>query len=1822
MRSCLRHSPEWLYAVPAVKTLTEIQRRVLNAVRQRIEAGEPPPSYRDLCGEFGWSSTGTARDHLRALQKKGYVDLPGRRGGRVTLRHRRASSPAGSGDGNGTGPAPRGMSPYATGGGGVTFERKVAVQYLVRLLVGDGAVELGDGRRVVSVAFQQAPEHPVDDLVVSAACSDEREPSRVLAVAVRRAPELVASDESTRKLLRAFVDAVGKAPADGPEHRWCLVVAGSQPHAKQLAELAALAATQMDAPGFFDLIRTPGKFDAGVRGRLDQIEKLVQRALDDLGRADTDAADAVQVQQHVWRLLAGLSVLMPRLEAPDETDWADVANSLIPVARDSDLAAASRLRDRLVTLAAEYSPKSARVDLTVLRRDAHNVLDPTARRHRQGWQALDHLHRRALASVRDEIKEIDGDRRLRLDRNAAAAALAETVAGAAAVVVGGQSGVGKSALALGLPGTDAADADGVQALCIDLRHVHKLTVEFENTLGCPLSTLLCELSAPQRLLVIDGADAVAEGHADALRYLVDAAHASEVKVVAVASVDNRQVVRDTLADRFGADVKEHAVAPLTDTEINEIVKIFGELAKLGADPRSRELLRRLVVVDLLVRGGVRGVPLSDADAMREVWSGLVRRRGMSDRGSPDARDSVLLRLAALALDDVGNIVRLDAVQALDSAALAGLRQDGLLRVPADDGFGIGPEFEHDEVRRYAVARLLLVGRDPASRITRAGAPRWSLAAARLACQALLAESDRSANPLRGRFAALQKSFDAIVAAGHGPRWGDVPGEAMLRLGNPDPVLRDAWPVLQADDAAGLRRLGRLVDQRLRTDGIVDIVAVEPVITLLLEDAVPWRCGEHAQRLLRDWLRAHVIAETPDRHPLRVLLRQRLVDACSAAERRFAEERKAVVAARAGRTPEDLAEERRPEESHRWLMSEIGSGSRRRRQRPEIPPEITDESVIELLALLGPDIGEDGEAILRRVARDAPERLAPSVEELLTGSALAGNRRGLLAALTEAYYLDDEADGSGAFEEGIRGHHARHLGFAALAAWHLGPFVPLFQTDLPNGVAVLNRLLNHAACIRARTLAGLHRAGPPPQDDDVGPYQTELTITGTRQVYIGDEHVWRWYRGTAVGPYPCFSALQALERVCDQHIKRDFPIARLLAILLRNCRNLAMVGLVVGLLTRHLEDSGRSLDPFLVEPFIWRQEFARIVHEGRMFAADSEGLVASERRSWSLRNAAMFMVLNADEDRVAELRELGAQLVSNARRHFESTRRDESPRLAVNVDDSVPQELAAVRAWASCLDRATYRVWKGSDGLYVQPAPPEDVVQELQHGKEHRESVQQAARLVLRYGVRPGRAGPQAIDREQLEADIALARTLVDDARSSTADGSWDAPALVAAAALEARLVNGIDVPMDALSFAADTLLLIAEYEAPPRPFDFQETFFEEGADRSAARALPLLLLPVATALRTVAGRGNEATTFDRAARACLRLGRTVPNEVRLHLARGLDHLWHTPCAEVGSCHHELGLQIATESMRDCVLGCWEPDIGGRRLVELEEPLGHSIGNVEGDSILPSRLDAAIRTLAPASVADICVSAPARALLFALLAAQRRALLCGERDDRDRRGSHTLVSARALLTLAENGDDSAIYEHVAAYADSSALLGTLLRTLSAVAEETPTRARTAGRIWTGLMHHLLESGVKEKALFRDHHHGVRTLAALIPNAAPENWYLYRELRAKPIPWWQPLAWRAAIEAWLEPAAGRPQCVDQLVSFLDPLPVDDQVRTGLPWLVGLTLADTARVARGTYLLPQWLIDTRTAAVDANLEALWQQVVDALVVEGVGQLSPYSE
>src|SRR5258708_24227631 len=101
---------------------------------------------------------------------------------------------------------------------------------------------------------------------------------------------------------------------------------------------------------------------------------------------------------------------MPRLESPAETDWANLVNTLVPVARGRDLTGAALLRDRLVALAAEYAPTAATIDLSLLRRGAHTTLDTAVRRHSRGWAALRHVHDRAVTSVGDPITPADAER--------------------------------------------------------------------------------------------------------------------------------------------------------------------------------------------------------------------------------------------------------------------------------------------------------------------------------------------------------------------------------------------------------------------------------------------------------------------------------------------------------------------------------------------------------------------------------------------------------------------------------------------------------------------------------------------------------------------------------------------------------------------------------------------------------------------------------------------------------------------------------------------------------------------------------------------------------------------------------------------------------------------------------------------------------------------------------------------------------------------------------------------------------------------------------------------------------------------------------------------------------------------------------------------------------------------------------------------------------------------------------------------------------------------------------------------------------------------
>jgi len=57
------------------KELTSKQKKVLKFIYESIRFNQLPPTIREIAERFDFSSTGTVRDYLRALTKKGYIRI-------------------------------------------------------------------------------------------------------------------------------------------------------------------------------------------------------------------------------------------------------------------------------------------------------------------------------------------------------------------------------------------------------------------------------------------------------------------------------------------------------------------------------------------------------------------------------------------------------------------------------------------------------------------------------------------------------------------------------------------------------------------------------------------------------------------------------------------------------------------------------------------------------------------------------------------------------------------------------------------------------------------------------------------------------------------------------------------------------------------------------------------------------------------------------------------------------------------------------------------------------------------------------------------------------------------------------------------------------------------------------------------------------------------------------------------------------------------------------------------------------------------------------------------------------------------------------------------------------------------------------------------------------------------------------------------------------------------------------------------------------------------------------------------------------------------
>lgn len=1727
--------------------LSETEYGALMALAESTE----PPSGRSLAAVLGVSPT-TANKALAALSTAGFATSVKR--GRANLWRLAVSNPSISAWLEEVAPtaspgASVGSSPYSTGGGGVRLEHSYAACLIAGFLAGESLSELGDALSVDSIRLQASDVSEVDDILING--RDAHGEIHRSSIAVRRNPALVTSDSASVPLFRDFLAIVTNNWPEVSAGRWRLVLAvNTNANAvAELADLAELAATLPSGADLANRLTQAGRTNAGVRDRYGHIKGLVEQATEGL-----PSARDVGVEELTWRVLAHLSTRTLRLERTDRTDRTTAVNALQRALRNGTSAAADSLFSRIEELAGRWGPQGAVLTQAVIRRSLGDYPLSRSARFANAWSVIDRLGERVRDSIRPELRA--DTQALELERAAERSRLMESVRSvgesAGALVVVGDPDVGKSALSLRV--VEALQAEGAAVASLSLRDLPHRIAELEGQLGGSAidDVMAAGEVGPIRVLLVDGAESVLEGKGQIFRTVARAALEAGFGVVAVTRTDGSRPVRDELASSCelagsAAPPAEHVVGPLTEDEREALTTTFTSLARLRDEPRTGWLLGRPGLVDVLLRTGEVVEPadlLCEADVFRAVWRSLIRCNEVHPAGtaSPDDREQAALDVARRTLDLVA--------QPPHGTAAAELRSDGVLRVPNDPALSPGDEFATDLFRDFALCRLFIV--DGWHPLSLAGAPRWSIRAARLGCQAALATTD-----LTAAWAVLMTKFSEI-AEELGQRWVEVPYEAILTLGDAEAAIRELWSVLSAEDSVGLKTLLRLAQSRYVHGTIGDPFSLAPVVKVAFCDGLPVdraaflghrRLREVVQDLVLAWLRG--MATSPQEDQLRQKVRDVILDS---------------------------------------------------------DPPLYDDFAVEALALLGPDLDARAEKWLRKVAAERPGQLNDAVESFSVAVSLSAANPGLLLDLAEAYYIEkpdpsNRWGGGHLLDDGIRDFkHGLGLGWGSpAAAWYYGPFFRLLNTIPSEAIAFINRMLNHAA--RFRVEEGARYGDEAGEPGNLAGVELDLPAVGPR-LLVGDSHVWAWYRGTSVGPYACMSALLALERFIDHLLENlKIPARSIVELLVRDCHNLAVPGLLVGFLTRHPEARGDLLDPFLVSPTIWHLETARVTGDYgfRVRDPDADTLAGADRRRHTFQETVGAMVVNArltgDEDRLDQLMAVGAKLIETARAEL------------ATIQDGSEDYLAVIESWAAMFQIENYRARDDGDQVFIDFERPEQIEQVLAPRNAQLQTTNLIYSLQNRYGQHND--SPEEWPVESLGEDLATARR-IDEGEDVPGGILWPENGLVsvAAAAGWAHAMGLATLDAADLIWAVEAVLWAAE-NPQIDGMSYHGTMFAMGADRAAAASVPLLLLA------PFDNFGLDQSRMEQ----CLRsLATSLFDEVRAIYVRGCGPVWGAPCdidQDTGRClRHRPAWEAASAGLIDCRLGPWKRDTQRREPDPLPLPFHESLSAAADDLLLVNRLRMPLACLVDARHVP-CLQNDVRDLWEPLWDAHRRGLLVWWKEGYDHHShiTHEPI-ARRMIEIALDGDREPVRSHIEAFATNSNALHLLFDGFATVFSYDEKLRRAMVDFWPWALEVALDAVGGGTDLRSQRHWFDYMTAALLPTPNVRSWDsdIDGTLARCRETWLQPEALDGLADRWLRLSRWEPKAVDAVVQFAKGAPLQWQTTVALSWIETIIDGRYDRIANHLWFIEDWLTELRNLGVIVgDVKRRYHRIIDGLAAAG---------
>lgn len=681
------------------------------------------------------------------------------------------------------------VSPFATGGGGVEFEKYVGAYYLALLLL--DAIPFGlPAGAIREVEFQRAyVGEPLDDLIVRAELPGS---TAKLALQVKRDFSFGAQNAVFQEVAAAAWNTFTGDFTPGVDRLGFVLALYSKQVDEHFQAALAWARNSSSADDFLARIATPRLSHQAQRGFV----TLMRGALD-------AAAGRALGDEEIWNFLRSMVLLRFDFLNDPSHSLANIVQALQALLPATERHRAPALFGELVTYSAGASRAAGAISVAGLRQRlvaAGFVLEPVADTREDLRRLRDHAEY-AMRDIRGRIGTVE------LERVDVVTAAIERMHGAGLLEIIGPPGIGKSNIFKALVeeqqakgpvlvlSADRISGTGWDAFAADLRLERRLP-ELLDALG----------SHPEPCVFLDGADRVTEPGArrvvnDLLRAV--AAHEAAVeapprwRVVLTAREAALPGVHAWLDHAALGDPDRIQVPELAEEEVEAVAAHLPRIVPLLADERLAAILRNPFLLDLIsdprISAGDGEAPAvaTEIEVSSAWWERVVGGGGAA------AGQARRLGLLTLGERDVRAPGRRMAPQGVEVPALVSLVDDRiLLRDPGRDVFRFG----HDVLEEWVLYRTLDQHRDElVGYLAEVGEPLGLLRAVQLLGCFLLerGETDEWERVLRG----LEQS--ATLA----PRWRQALLGAPLLSARAGQLLDAVEPLLLAEEG---RRLGELL----------------------------------------------------------------------------------------------------------------------------------------------------------------------------------------------------------------------------------------------------------------------------------------------------------------------------------------------------------------------------------------------------------------------------------------------------------------------------------------------------------------------------------------------------------------------------------------------------------------------------------------------------------------------------------------------------------------------------------------------------------------------------------------------------------------------------------------------------------------------------------------------------------------------------------------------------------------------------------------------------------------------------------------------------